>query len=62
MELAGLGKVVPRILRKFKGGRVADSSGWPFALIFIQQIPGRQGTYQRRGKGEVSGRFRKLKV
>lgn len=51
MELAGLGKMVPRVLRKFKGGTVADSSGWPFALIFYSTNPRQAGNISKKGKG-----------
>lgn len=55
--------MVPEILRKFKGETVAYQ--WVtfcLKLSFNQQISDWQGTYQRRRRGEVSGRFRKLKV
>lgn len=51
MELARLGKMVPGILRKFKGETVADSRGWPFALINKSQ-EGRERIIE--GEGEKS--------
>lgn len=55
MELAGLGKMVPWILRKFKGETVANISGSPFALnyLFISKSQ-TGGEHIKEGEGEKS--------
>lgn len=55
MELAGLGKVVPGILRKIKGETLANSSGLPFTLNYLlisKPEVGRELT--KEGEGEKS--------
>lgn len=55
MELSGLGKVIPEILRKFKGKTVAKSSGLPVTLNYLLIGKSKGGReHIKEGGGEKS--------
>lgn len=55
MELAGMGKMVPGILRKLKGETVANSSGSPFSLNYLLISKSQTGReLNKEGEGEKS--------